>query len=112
MQVHCQNIFQKMNMKSASCCRSICVSVRICVRKCIIYCIFYVDLGWRKQYVGILEAKEDGIQYYFIDNEFYFAGDRPYNNIYEDVEKICIFLKGSIRSIAAYELPAGYYSLP
>ena len=48
---------------------------------------FYVDLGWRKQYVGILEAKEDGIQYYFIDNEFYFAGERPYNNIYEDVEK-------------------------
>lgn len=40
LQVHCQNIFQKMNMKSASCCRSICVSVRICVRKCIIYCIF------------------------------------------------------------------------
>ena len=36
---------------------------------------FYVDLGWRKQYVGILEAKEDGIQYYFIDNEFYFAGE-------------------------------------
>lgn len=49
---------------------------------------FYVDLGWRKQYVGILEAKEDGIQYYFIDNEFYFAGERPYNNIYEDVEKL------------------------
>ena len=57
---------------------------------------FYVDLGWRKQYVGILEAKEDGIQYYFIDNEFYFAGERPYNNIYEDVEKFAFFSKAAL----------------
>ena len=34
---------------------------------------FYVELGWRKQYAGILKAKADGIQYYFVDNEFYFA---------------------------------------
>ena len=60
---------------------------------------FYVDLGWRKQYVGILEAKEDGIQYYFIDNEFYFAGDRPYNNIYEDVEKFAFFSKAVLEAL-------------
>lgn len=60
---------------------------------------FYVDLGWRKQYVGILEAKEDGIQYYFIDNEFYFAGERPYNNIYEDVEKFAFFSKAVLEAL-------------
>ena len=39
---------------------------------------FYIDLGWRHQYVGVLELMHDGITYYFIDNEFYFAGDYPY----------------------------------
>lgn len=53
----------------------------------------YVELGWRKQYVGLLSAKSDGIQYYFIDNEFYFAGERPYNNIFEDIEKFAFFSK-------------------
>ena len=43
---------------------------------------FYVDLGWRKQYAGILTAKEEGIQYYFVDNEFYFAGEHPYGEFY------------------------------
>ena len=42
---------------------------------------FYVKLSWRSQYVGVLETKVDGITYYFIDNEYYFAGTKPYNNI-------------------------------
>ena len=50
-------------------------------------CHFYVNLNWRKQYVGIFETTYDGITYYLVDNEFYFAGNAPYNNIYEDVEK-------------------------
>lgn len=56
-------------------------------------CHFYIPLNWRKQYVGIFEAKYHGITYYFIDNEFYFAGPNPYNNIYEDVEKFAYFSK-------------------
>lgn len=53
----------------------------------------YIELGWRRQYVGLLSAKIDGIQYYFIDNEYYFAGDRPYHNIFEDIEKFSFFSK-------------------
>ena len=60
---------------------------------------FYVDLGWRKQYVGILEAKEDGIQYYFIDNEFYFGGPKPYSWIHEDIEKFAFFSKAALSAI-------------
>ena len=56
-------------------------------------CHFYVNLNWRKQYVGILESEYRGIHYYFVDNEFYFAGSSPYNNIYEDVEKFAYFSK-------------------
>ena len=57
---------------------------------------FYMDLGWRSQYVGVLGMNYEGIQYYFIDNEFYFAGPRPYGNIYEDIEKFAFFSKAAL----------------
>lgn len=57
---------------------------------------FYMTLGWRKQYVGVLETQLDGITFYFIDNEYYFAGGRPYGNIYEDVEKFAFFSKAAL----------------
>lgn len=63
----------------------------------------YVELGWRKQYVGFLSAKRNGIQYYFIDNEFYFAGERPYNNIFEDVEKFAFFSKAVLELLKAID---------
>lgn len=62
-------------------------------------CHFYVHLSWRKQYVGIFETKQNGITYYFVDNEFYFAGDKPYNNIYEDVEKFAFFSKAVLEAL-------------
>ena len=54
-------------------------------------CQFYVDLSWRRQYTGIFETKIDGITYYLVDNEYYFAGDKQYNQIHEDVEKFAYF---------------------
>lgn len=62
-------------------------------------CHFYVDLSWRKQYAGIFQAKRDGIIYYLIDNEYYFAGDKPYNRIYEDVEKFAYFSKAVLEAL-------------
>lgn len=60
---------------------------------------FYAELGWRKQYAGILKAEADGIQYYFVDNEYYFAGDRPYGEIYQDVEKFAFFSKAVLDAL-------------
>ena len=31
---------------------------------------FYMDLGYKNCYVGILRMEYDGIQFYFIDNEY------------------------------------------
>lgn len=62
-------------------------------------CHFYVNLSWRRQYVGIFQAKQEGITYYFVDNEFYFAGDKPYNNIHEDVEKFAYFSKAVLEAL-------------
>ena len=57
---------------------------------------FYMDLAWRNQYVGVFQLDYDGITFYFIDNEYYFAGPTPYGNIYEDVEKFAFFSKASL----------------
>lgn len=62
-------------------------------------CHFYVNLNWRRQYAGIFETKYNGITYYFVDNEYYFAGDKPYNHIYEDVEKFAYFSKAVIEAL-------------
>lgn len=60
---------------------------------------FYVALGWRNQYVGVLETEEAGIHYYFIDNEYYFAGPQPYNQLHEDIEKFAYFSKAALAAI-------------
>lgn len=60
---------------------------------------FYMDLSWRSQYVGILEMKYEGVQFYFIDNEYYFAGPRPYGNIYQDIEKFAFFSKAALSAL-------------
>lgn len=60
---------------------------------------FYIDLAWRKQYVGILEMEYEGIKFYFVDNEFYFAGDKPYGYTHEDIEKFAFFCKASLSAL-------------
>ncbi len=60
---------------------------------------FYMDLAWRKQYVGILTAEIDGVTFYFIDNEFYFAGDKPYGEIRGDIEKFIYFSRAALSAL-------------
>ena len=52
-----------------------------------------VDIGWRKQYCGVFKTVYDGCTFYFIDNEFYFSGDKPYDYIHLDCEKFIFFSK-------------------
>ncbi len=47
-------------------------------------------------YVGIMTYQQDGITYYFIDNEYYFSGNSPYGNIRWDIEKYCYFSKAAL----------------
>ncbi len=60
---------------------------------------FYMDLAWRNQYVGVFQLDFDGITFYFIDNEYYFAGSTPYGNIYEDIEKFAFFSKAALSAL-------------
>lgn len=49
-----------------------------------------VDVSWRKQYCGIFKAVQNGITYYFIDNEYYFKRDGLYG-FYDDCERFVFF---------------------
>lgn len=60
---------------------------------------FYMDLSWRSQYVGVLELEYQGVHFYFIDNEYYFAGPKPYGNIYQDVEKFAFFSRAALSAL-------------
>ncbi|MGE4549633.1 MAG: glycogen synthase GlgA [Intestinibacillus sp.] len=58
---------------------------------------FYMDLGeLGNAYVGVMRYEADGITYYFIDNEYYFRGDKPYGNLLWDIEKFCFFSKAAL----------------
>ena len=67
---------------------------------------FYMNLAWRSQYVGILEMEYEGVKFYFIDNEYYFAGPKPYGN-----REVRVFLQGRDFRIAVPGFPPGYHPL-
>ena len=65
---------------------------------------FETNLGWRKQYCGVMKLlnRTDGVQVYFIDNQYYFAG-RP-GAIYGDMddgERFSFFSKACLVTLSA-----------
>lgn len=52
----------------------------------------YVQLGWRNQYCGVFHYADAGVDYYFIDNEYYFARSQVYGE-YDDAERFAFFSK-------------------
>ena len=54
---------------------------------------FYMGYNGRERYVGIFKLKLDGVLFYFIDNEEYFNGDKPYYGGLWDIEKYGYFSK-------------------
>ena len=59
---------------------------------------FYIDVGWRRQYVGLSELEHEGVPYYFIDNEYYFNRNGLYGH-YDDGEKFSYFCRSVLESI-------------
>lgn len=59
------------------------------------FCFFiYIPLGWRRKYCGVFKLEQDGVTYYFIDNEYYF-GD-PYLYKWNDLERFAFFDKAAL----------------
>lgn len=51
---------------------------------------FNVSVGWRERYCGVWECLYNGVTYYVLDNEQYFARDGIYG-FYDDAERFAFF---------------------
>ena len=62
---------------------------------------FTVPLAWRNVYCGLFRAvsKKKKLQYYFIDNEYYFYRDGCYGH-YDDGERFAFYSKAILESLA------------
>lgn len=65
---------------------------------------FYEDMPREREYIGLYKMEEAEITYYFIDNEYYFAGDAPYHHICEDVNKFAFFSRAVLAALPYLEL--------
>ena len=67
-------------------------------------CHFNTALAWRQQYTGVMKLKNrgDGVQVYFIDNMYYFAGRSGaiYGDL-DDAERFAYFSKACLEVLAA-----------
>ena len=60
---------------------------------------FYMDYLGQSRYVGILQYVYEGITFYFIDNESYFWGEKPYGDWYYDLEKFSFFSQAALSAL-------------
>ncbi len=58
-----------------------------------------IRMGWREQYSGLFEMVQDGVHYYFIDNEYYFGHDRIYLEYTFDIERFSFFQRAVLEAI-------------
>lgn len=59
---------------------------------------FTVSVGWRNQYCGIERYVSEGVEYYFVDNEYYFKRENAYG-YYDDAERFTFFSRAVIEFI-------------
>ncbi len=62
----------------------------------------YVDLGWRHEYCGLCSLEAQGVTWYFVDNEHYFARSRLYGE-FDDGERFAFFSKAVIDLLPSLE---------
>jgi len=58
-----------------------------------------IELGWRKEYLGVQTLEADGVTYYFIDNEDYFGG-AVYRGGKAENEQYLFFCKAVCEALA------------
>ena len=64
----------------------------------------FVPVAWRNQYCGLFKMKENGVTWYFIDNEYYFKrGDMLYG-CYDDAERFAFFSRAVLEMLPHIEL--------
>ena len=68
---------------------------------------FQVSLGWRRQYCAVMKLtnRSDGVQVYFLDNEYYFGGRTGaiYGDM-DDGERFAFFSRGCLDAMTALNI--------
>ncbi|QCX33357.1 glycogen synthase GlgA [Caloramator sp. E03] len=64
----------------------------------------YIDVGWRHQYCGINTMQYKGVNFYFIDNEYYFGRDNFYG-YYDDGERFAFFSRAILEVLPHIGVP-------
>ena len=64
---------------------------------------FYMYYNGKNRYVGIMKMVYQGVICYFIDNEEYFGGDKPYTDHLKDLEKFGFFSKAALAILPSVE---------
>lgn len=59
---------------------------------------FTVPVSWRSQYVGLQHLEYDGVDFYFIDNEYYFKRPGAYG-YYDDGERFAYFSRAVLEAV-------------
>lgn len=60
---------------------------------------FDVQLGWRRQYCGVLTLKHEGVIYYFLDNKYYFGRPYVYGLGGDEYERFSFFCRAVLNAL-------------
>ena len=60
---------------------------------------FDVQLGWRRQYCGVMTLKHDGVTYYFLDNKYYFGRPYVYGLGGDEYERFAFFCRAVLNAL-------------
>lgn len=58
----------------------------------------WVNLSWRRQYVGVFKGVYKGVDYYFLDNLYYFGRKGLYGH-YDDAERFAYFDRAVLEAL-------------
>lgn len=64
--------------------------------------VIQVQIGWRSQYCGIKQFKQDGITFYLLDNEYYYGRDGVYG-YGDDAERFAFFNRAVLDMLPAID---------
>lgn len=65
---------------------------------------FNVSVAWRWQYCGVFYYKYQGVDFYFIDNEYYFKREGNIYGFYDDGERFSFFSRAALDTIARLDI--------
>ena len=65
---------------------------------------FNVSVGWRWQYAGVFYYEHEGVNFYFIDNEYYFGREGNIYGFYDDGERFAFFSRAALDTLSRLDI--------